>query len=258
MWIVFFSNIAAGISVISFQSELLQEVWGLADPGIGPATLAEYGATLIAVSSVCNGVGRLLWGSLCDRLGQGHRVPPSARQPDGGVRHPHDRVQSLDLLRARLLCAALLRRRLRHHAVVRRGRLRLEEHVEDLRHDSYRLGRRRDHRADVRRLPEGHLSRPGGDVLLPDRHPAAGDGIRLLIPAGRRPASPGPPDREGYAAPVRELPFRRRGRPAHGPDHHRHPRRRHRSGGHGRHPVGAGRGRRRARVRRATGGDDGA
>ena len=70
MWIVFFSNIAAGISVISFQSELLQEVWGLADPAIGPATLAEYGATLIAVSSVCNGVGRLLWGSLCDRLGQ--------------------------------------------------------------------------------------------------------------------------------------------------------------------------------------------
>ncbi|MDE0648819.1 MAG: MFS transporter, partial [Gammaproteobacteria bacterium] len=70
MWIVFFSNIAAGISVISFQSELLQEVWGLADPSLGPAMLAEYGATLIAVSSVCNGVGRLLWGSLCDRLGQ--------------------------------------------------------------------------------------------------------------------------------------------------------------------------------------------
>ena len=31
MWIVFFFNIAAGISVISFQSELLQEVWSLAD-----------------------------------------------------------------------------------------------------------------------------------------------------------------------------------------------------------------------------------
>ena len=70
MWVVFFFNIAAGISVISFQSELLQEVWGLADPSIGPATLAEYGATLIAVSSVCNGLGRLFWGSLSDRLGQ--------------------------------------------------------------------------------------------------------------------------------------------------------------------------------------------
>ncbi len=32
MWIVFFCNIAAGISVISFQSSLLEDVWGLADP----------------------------------------------------------------------------------------------------------------------------------------------------------------------------------------------------------------------------------
>jgi OFA family oxalate/formate antiporter-like MFS transporter len=70
MWIVFFCNIAAGISIISFQSELLQEVWGLADPTVEPATLAEYGATLIAVSSLCNGVGRLFWGLLSDRRGR--------------------------------------------------------------------------------------------------------------------------------------------------------------------------------------------
>ena len=70
MWTVFFFNIAAGISVISFQSELLQEVWGLSDPSVGPAKLAEYGATLIAVSSVCNGLGRLFWGMLSDRIGQ--------------------------------------------------------------------------------------------------------------------------------------------------------------------------------------------
>ena len=70
MWIVFFCNIAAGISVISFQSELLQEVWGLSDPGLEPAILAEYGATLIAVSSLCNGVGRLFWGLLSDRIGR--------------------------------------------------------------------------------------------------------------------------------------------------------------------------------------------
>ena len=70
MWIVFFFNIAAGISVISFQSSLLQDVWGLSDPSVEPETLAEYGATLIAVSSLCNGVGRLLWGSLSDRIGR--------------------------------------------------------------------------------------------------------------------------------------------------------------------------------------------
>ena len=70
MWIVFFFNISAGISVISFQSELLQEIWGLADASIEPTTLAEYGATLIAVSSICNGLGRLFWGLLSDRFGR--------------------------------------------------------------------------------------------------------------------------------------------------------------------------------------------
>ena len=70
MWLVFFFNISAGIAVISFQSSLLQDVWGLSDPSIEPETLAEYGATLIAISSLCNGVGRLLWGLLSDRLGR--------------------------------------------------------------------------------------------------------------------------------------------------------------------------------------------
>ncbi|MGE0862955.1 MAG: MFS transporter [Vicinamibacterales bacterium] len=70
MWVVFFTNIGAGISVISFQSPLLQEVWGLADPSLEPATLAAYGATLIAISSLFNGVGRLFWGLVSDRIGR--------------------------------------------------------------------------------------------------------------------------------------------------------------------------------------------
>ncbi len=70
MWLVFFFNIAAGISVISFQSPLLQDVWALADPSLEPETLAEYGATLIAASSLCNGAGRLFWGLLSDRIGR--------------------------------------------------------------------------------------------------------------------------------------------------------------------------------------------
>ena len=70
MWIVFFFNISAGIAVISFQSSLLQDVWGLADPSVEPEQLAEYGATLIAASSLCNGLGRLFWGLLSDRLGR--------------------------------------------------------------------------------------------------------------------------------------------------------------------------------------------
>ena len=70
MWIVFFCNIAAGISIISFQSPLLQEVWGVAEPDLEPKRLAEFGATLIAVSSLCNGAGRLFWGLLSDRIGR--------------------------------------------------------------------------------------------------------------------------------------------------------------------------------------------
>ncbi|MCZ0942558.1 MAG: OFA family MFS transporter [Gammaproteobacteria bacterium] len=69
-WIVFFFNIAAGISVISFQSSLLQDVWSFADPTVEPETLAAYGAMLIAVSSMFNGGGRLLWGMVADRVGR--------------------------------------------------------------------------------------------------------------------------------------------------------------------------------------------
>ncbi len=69
-WIVFFFNIAAGISVISFQSSLLQDVWSFADPTVEPETLAAYGAMLIAVSSMFNGGGRLLWGVVADRVGR--------------------------------------------------------------------------------------------------------------------------------------------------------------------------------------------
>ena len=69
-WIVFFFNIAAGISVISFQSSLLQDVWSFADPTVEPETLAAYGAMLIAVSSLFNGGGRLLWGMVADRIGR--------------------------------------------------------------------------------------------------------------------------------------------------------------------------------------------
>ncbi len=70
MWLIFFFNISAGISVISFQSTLLQDVWGLADPSLDPYVLAEYGATLIAISSLCNGIGRLFWGLLSDKIGR--------------------------------------------------------------------------------------------------------------------------------------------------------------------------------------------
>ena len=70
MWLVFFCNITAGIALIGFQSPLIQDLWAQADPTRSPAALASAGATLIAASSVCNGLGRILWGALSDRIGQ--------------------------------------------------------------------------------------------------------------------------------------------------------------------------------------------
>ncbi len=70
MWLIFFCNIFAGISIISFQSPLFQDLWQRTQAGLGAERLAAYGATLIAISSLSNGAGRFLWGALSDRLGR--------------------------------------------------------------------------------------------------------------------------------------------------------------------------------------------
>lgn len=70
LWLMFFFNISAGISIISMQSPLAQQVWRIKNPSIEPAILVSYGATLIAVSSLFNGVGRLFWGLVSDRIGR--------------------------------------------------------------------------------------------------------------------------------------------------------------------------------------------
>lgn len=69
MWLVMFCNTVAGIMFISFQSPMIQELWHRLDPGLSAQKLASYGATLIAVSALCNGLGRFAWGSLSDHLG---------------------------------------------------------------------------------------------------------------------------------------------------------------------------------------------
>ena len=76
MWTVLFFNIIAGLMFISFQSPLLQDVMKktmdpstLTDPKV-VASLAAAGASLIAISSVFNGVGRFFWGGLSDKIGR--------------------------------------------------------------------------------------------------------------------------------------------------------------------------------------------
>jgi OFA family oxalate/formate antiporter-like MFS transporter len=70
LWLMFFCNIAAGIAIIGFQSPLLQDLLHKAEPTLGNEALAGYGATLIAVSSLFNGLGRFFWGWLSDRIGR--------------------------------------------------------------------------------------------------------------------------------------------------------------------------------------------
>lgn len=70
MWFILFCNVTAGLAIISFQSPLIQDIWSKVDPSLTKATLATYGATLIAVSSLFNGVGRFFWGGLSDRIGR--------------------------------------------------------------------------------------------------------------------------------------------------------------------------------------------
>lgn len=70
MWSMFFCNITAGIAIIGFQSPLFQEICKAARPGLDVAQLSGYGASLIAASSLFNGIGRLFWGALSDRVGR--------------------------------------------------------------------------------------------------------------------------------------------------------------------------------------------
>jgi len=70
MWLVFFINIIAGIMLIGFQSPMMQDIYAKYDPGKDVAALAAIGATLIAITSIFNGVGRFFWGSLSDKIGR--------------------------------------------------------------------------------------------------------------------------------------------------------------------------------------------
>ncbi len=70
MWLVFFCNIAAGIMLIGFQSPMMQALLKARAVGMSSAQLAAAGATLIAASSLFNGLGRLVWGGVSDRLGR--------------------------------------------------------------------------------------------------------------------------------------------------------------------------------------------
>ena len=70
VWIMFFCNISAGIAIVGFQSPLFQDLWHKTDPALSLEVLAGFGATLIAITSLFNGVGRFFWGTVSDRAGR--------------------------------------------------------------------------------------------------------------------------------------------------------------------------------------------
>jgi OFA family oxalate/formate antiporter-like MFS transporter len=76
MWLFFVANITAGIMFIGFQSPMLQDILKATskytgmDAAAAKTALAAAGATLIAISSLFNGLGRFFWGGLSDKIGR--------------------------------------------------------------------------------------------------------------------------------------------------------------------------------------------
>lgn len=70
LWLVCFLYSVAGLGIISLLSPLMQNLMSARDPGLGTAELAAAGATLIAVASIGNSVGRLFWAWISDIIGR--------------------------------------------------------------------------------------------------------------------------------------------------------------------------------------------
>lgn len=70
MWLIFFLNISAGIMFIGLQSPMIQDLLKVQNHNISTEELAIAGATLIAISSIFNGIGRFFWGGLSDKIGR--------------------------------------------------------------------------------------------------------------------------------------------------------------------------------------------
>jgi len=70
MWLIFFLNISAGIIFIGLQSPMIQDLFRIQDATMSTEALAATGATLIAISSLFNGIGRFLWGGISDKIGR--------------------------------------------------------------------------------------------------------------------------------------------------------------------------------------------
>jgi len=70
IWTMLFLNVSAGMGLISKLSPMAQEVISAAKGISDPAQLAVLGGGVLATASIFNGLGRLFWSAVSDKIGR--------------------------------------------------------------------------------------------------------------------------------------------------------------------------------------------
>ena len=70
IWCMLFLNVTAGMGLLSKLSPMAQEVIKLAQGIDDPAKLAVLGGGVLATASIFNGLGRLFWAAVSDKIGR--------------------------------------------------------------------------------------------------------------------------------------------------------------------------------------------
>ncbi len=70
LWVMLFLNVTAGMGLLSKLSPMAQEVIKFAQNIDDPAKLAVLGGSVLATASIFNGLGRLFWAAVSDKIGR--------------------------------------------------------------------------------------------------------------------------------------------------------------------------------------------
>ena len=70
IWGMLFLNVSAGMGLISKLSPMAQDVFRVAQGISDPAQLAILGGGVLAMASIFNGLGRLFWAAVSDKIGR--------------------------------------------------------------------------------------------------------------------------------------------------------------------------------------------
>jgi OFA family oxalate/formate antiporter-like MFS transporter len=70
IWGMLFLNVSAGMGLLSKLSPMAQEVISAAQGITDPAQLAILGGGVLATASIFNGLGRLFWAAMSDKIGR--------------------------------------------------------------------------------------------------------------------------------------------------------------------------------------------